>query len=94
MRPIVWFWQAHQPSLSEITRRAFGSAPIGHKARALPASKMDTFPVRSLATNSGLAFADPVEGINTPSHMAEKIVAPEQCPLPWVGVGDPTTVDV
>ena len=25
-----------------------GSAPIGHKERVLPASKMDTFPVRSL----------------------------------------------
>ena len=26
---------------------------------------MDTFPVRSLATNSGFAFADPAEGITT-----------------------------
>ena len=61
----------------------------------MPASNMDTFLVRSLATNSGLAFADPVEGITTPSHMAGKIVAlPRQCPLPWVGVGDPPTVGV
>ena len=82
-------------SPSEMTRRAFGSAPIGHKERVLPASKMATFPVRSLATNSGLAFADPVEGIATPSHMAGKIVALlRQCPLPWVGVGDPPTVGV
>ena len=84
-----------KPSPSEMTCRAFGSAPIGHKERVLPASKMDTFPVRSLATNSGLAFADPVEGITIPSHMAGKIVAlPRQCPLPWVGVGDPPTVGV
>ena len=82
-------------STSELTRRAFGSAPLGHKERVLPASKMDTFLVRSLATNSGLAFADPVEGITTPSHMAGKIVAlPRQCPLPWVGMGDPPTVGV
>ena len=38
-------------SPSEMTRRALGSAPIGHKECVLPASKMDTFPVRSLATN-------------------------------------------
>ena len=56
---------------------------------------MDTFPVRSLATNSGFAFADPVEGITTPSHMAGKIVAlPRQCPLPWDEMGDPPTVGV
>ena len=79
-----------KPSPSEMTGRAFGSAPIGHKERVLPASKMDTFPVRSLATNSGLALADPVEGITTPSHMAGRNVAlPRQCPLPWVGMGDP-----
>ena len=84
-----------KPSSSEMTRRAFGSAPIGHKERVLPASKMDTFPVRSLATNSGLAFADSVEGSTTPSHMAGKIVAlPRQCPLPWVGVGNPPTIGV
>ena len=84
-----------KPSPSEMTRRAFGSAPIGHKERVLPASKTDTFPVRSLATNSGLAFADPVEGITTPSHMAGKIVAlPRQCPLLWVGMGDPPMVGV
>ena len=84
-----------KPSFSEMTRRAFGSAPIGQKEGVLAASKMDPFPVRSLATNSGLAFADPVEGITTPSHMAEKIVAlPGQCPLPWVGVQDPPTVRV
>ena len=84
-----------KPTPSEMTRRAFGSAPIGHKERVLLASKMDTFPVRSLATNSGLAFADPVEGITTPSHMAGKIVAlPRQCPLPWVRMGDPPTVGV
>ena len=84
-----------KPNPSEMTHHAFGSAPIGHKERVLPASKMDTFPVRSLATNSGLAFADPMEGITTPSHMAGKIVAlPRQCPLPWVGVGDPPTVGV
>ena len=82
-------------SPSERRRRAFGSAPIGHKERVLPASKMDTLQVWSLPTNSGLAFADPVEGITTPSHMAEKIVArPRQCPLPWVGVGDPPMVGV
>ena len=52
-----------KPSPSEMAHRAFGSAPIGHKERVLPASKMDTFPVRNLATNSRLAFADPVEGI-------------------------------
>ena len=76
-----------------MTHCAFGSAPIGHKERVLPASKMDTFPVWSLATNSGLAFAD--EGITTPSHVAGKIVAvPRQCPLPWVEVGDPPTVGV
>ena len=79
-----------KPSPSEMTHRAFGSAPIGHKERVLPDSKMDTFPVRSLATNSGFAFADPVEGITTPSHMARKFVAlPRQCPLPWDGMGDP-----
>ena len=84
-----------KPSPWEMTRLAFGSAPIGHKERVLPASKMDTFPVRSLATISGLAFADPMEGITTPSHMAGKIVAlPRQCPLPWVGMGDPPTVGV
>ena len=84
-----------KPSPSEMTRRAFGSAPIGHKVRVLPASKMDTFPVRSLATNSGLAFADPVEGITTSSHTAAEIVVLQrQCPLPWVGVGDPPTVGV
>ena len=84
-----------KPSPPEMTRRAFGSAPIGHKERVLPASKMDTFPVRSLANNSGLGFADPVEGITTPSHMVGKIVAlPRQCPLTWVGVGDPPTVGV
>ena len=84
-----------KPSPSEMTRRAFGSAPIGHKDRVLPASKMYTFRVRSLATNSGLAFADPVEVITPPSHMAGKFVAlPRQCPLPWVGVGDPPTVGV
>ena len=61
----------------------------------MPASKMDTFPVRSLATNSGLAVADPVEGITTPSDMAWKIVALQrQCPLPWVAVGDLATVGV
>ena len=48
-----------------------------------------------LATNSGLAFADPVEGITTSSHLVGKIVAlPRQCPLPWVGVGDQPTVGV
>ena len=84
-----------KPSPSEMTRRAFGSAPIGHKECVLLASKMDTFPVRSLATNSGLAFADPVEGITILSHMAGKIVAlPRQCPLPWVGVGDPPMAGV
>ena len=84
-----------KPSPSEMTRRAFGSAAIGHKECVLPASKMDNFPVRSLATNSGLAFADPVEGITTPSYMAGKIVAlPRQYPLPWVGVGDPPRVGV
>ena len=84
-----------KPSSSEMTRRAFGSAPVGYKERVLPASRMDTLPVRSLATNLGLAFADPVEGITTPSHMAGKIVAlPRQFPLPWVGVGDPPTVGV
>ena len=78
-----------------MTRCAFGSAPIGRKERVLPASKMDAFPVRSLATNSGLAFADPVEGITTPSHMAGKIVAlPRQSPLPLFGMGDPPTVCV
>ena len=77
-----------KPSPSEITRRAFGSAPRGHKERVLPASKMDTFPVQSLATDPGIAFADPVEGITTPFHMAGKIVAlPRQCPLPWVWGG-------
>ena len=75
-----------KPSPSEFTRRAFGSAPIGHKERGLPASKMETFPVRSLATTSGLAFGDPVEGITTPSHMAGKLVGLlKQYPLPWVG---------
>ena len=84
-----------KPGSSEMTSRAFGSAPIGHKERVLRASKIDTILVRSLATDSGLAFADPVEGITTPSHMARKIVAlPRQCPLPWVGVGDPPTVGV
>ena len=84
-----------KPSPSEMTRRAFGSAPIGHKERVLPASKMDTFLVRSSATNSGLAFVDPVEGITIPSHMAGKIVAlRRQRPLPCVGVGDPPTVGV
>ena len=84
-----------KPSPSEMTRGAFGSSPIGHKERVLPASKMDTFLVRSLATNSGLPFADPVEGITIPSHMAGKIVAlPRQCPLPWVGVGDQPMVAV
>ena len=83
------------PSPSEMTRRAFGSAPIGHKERVLPASKLDTFPVRSLATNSALAFAFSVEGITTPFRMAGEIVAlPRQCPLPWVGVGDPPSVGV
>ena len=51
-----------KPSPSEMTHRAFGSAPIGLKERVLPVSKMDTFPVRILATNLGLAFTDPVEG--------------------------------
>ena len=84
-----------KPSPSEMTRRAFGSAPIGHKERVLPASKIDTFPVWRLATNSGLAFADLVEGITTPSHMGRKIVALQrQCQLPWVGTGDPPTVGV
>ena len=70
-----------KPSASEMTHRAFGSAPIGHKERVLPASKSDTPPVWSLASNPGLAFADPSEGITTPSHMAGKIVAlPRQCP--------------
>ena len=82
-----------KPSPSEMTRCASRSAPIGHKERVLPATKMDTFPVRSLATSSGFVSADPVEGVATPSHMAGKIVAlPRQCPLPWVGVGDPPTV--
>ena len=84
-----------KPSPSEMTRCASGSAPIGHKERVLPASKTDTFPVRSLATNSGLASADPLEGITTPSHMMGKIVAlPRECPLTWVGVGDPPMVGV
>ena len=84
-----------KPSPSEMTRRAFGRARVGQKERVLPASKMDSFPVRSLATNSGLAFAHSVEGITTPSHMAGKIVAlPRQCPLPWVGMGDLPTVGV
>ena len=83
-----------KPSPSAMARGAFGSAPIGHKEHVLPASKMDTFPVW-LATNSGFAFADPVQGISTPSHMAGKIVAlPRQCPLPWVGVGNSPTVGV
>ena len=74
-----------KPSPSEMTRRAFGSAPIGHKERVLPASKMHNLRVRSLATNSGLAFADPVEGITTPSHMVGKIVAlPPPPPPVWV----------
>ena len=61
----------------------------------MPASKTDIFLFRSWATNSGLAFADLVEGITTPSHMAGEIVAPPmQCLLPWVGVGDPPTVGV
>ena len=63
-----------KPRPSEMTRRAIGSVPIDHKERVLPASKMDTFPVRSLSTNSGLAFADPVEGITTPSHKVGEIV--------------------
>ena len=79
----------------EMTRRAFRIAPIGHKERVLPASKMDTFPVRSLATKSALAFADQVEGITTPSHLAGKLLAlARQCPLPWVMVGDQPTVGV
>ena len=79
-----------KPSSLEMARRAFGSARIGHKEHVLPTSKMDTFPVGNWAINSGLAFADPVAGITTPSHMAAKIVALwRQCPLPWVGVGDP-----
>ena len=32
-----------KPGPSEMTRRAFESAPIGHKERVLPATKMDTF---------------------------------------------------
>ena len=84
-----------KPSPLEITRRAFESAPVGHKKCVLPASKMDTFLVCSLASSSRLAFADPVEGITTPSHIAEKIVALlRQCPLPWVQAGDPPTVGV
>ena len=84
-----------KPSPSQMTRHAFGSAPIGHKESVLPASKMDTLPVRSLATDCSLAFADRVEGITTTSHMAGKIVAlPRQCPLPWVGKGEPPTVGV
>ena len=64
-----------KPINSEMTHRAFGSAPIGHKERVLPASKMDTFPVWSLATNPGLAFEDAVEGITTPSHTEAMSVA-------------------
>ena len=71
-----------KPSSSEMTQHAFGSAPIGHKEHVLPASKRDTFPVRGLATNCGLAFADPVEGITTPSHMVGKIVALPSPPPP------------
>ena len=56
----------------------------------MPDSKMDSFPVRRMATNSGFAFADPVEGITTPSHMAGRfVVLPRQCQLPWGGMGDP-----
>ena len=89
------FFASTKPSPSEMTRCAFGSAPIGHKERVLAASKMDTFALWSLATHSGLAFADPSEGITTPSHVAGKIVAlPRQCPLLWVGLGDPPTVGV
>ena len=105
-RPYVVYWIGEdaddgvifagtKPSSSEMTRRAFGSAPIGHKGAALLSSKIDTFLVRNLATHSALAFADPVEGITTPSRVAGKIVAlPSQCRLPWVGAGDPPTVRV
>ena len=84
-----------KPSPSEMTCRTFGNARIGHRKRVLRASKMDTFPVRSLATHSGLGFVVPVEGITTPSRTAVKIVAlPRQCPLPWVWIRDPPTVSV
>ena len=38
-------------SPSEFTRCAFGSAPIGLKERALPASKMDAFLVSELGNH-------------------------------------------
>ena len=93
-RTIVCFFASSKPSLSEMTRPAFETAPIARKDRVFPASKMHTLPIRSLATNSGLTLADRVEGITTASHMAEKIVAlPRQRPLPWAQ-GDAPTVGV
>ena len=62
------FVASTKPSPSEMTRRAFGGAPIGHKECVLSASKMDTFPVRSLATNSGVAFADLVRALPPHPH--------------------------
>ena len=61
--------------------------------RVLPAKRKKLYPVLSLPTWSPIAFQDSVEGVTTPAHASGTVVTtPLQCPLPWLGDGDPVAI--
>ena len=79
-----------KPSPSEMQQCAYCKTPLVYQKRVLSSTHSKSYPVQSLPTWGPIAFQDPVEGVTTPAHASGTVVSiPLQCPLPWVGDGDP-----
>ena len=79
-----------KPTPSETQARGFTKARLVFQERVLQARHKKLYLVQSLPTWSPIVFQDSVEGVTTPAHASGTLVSIFlQCPLPWLGDGDP-----